>query len=361
MKPKHISFLLVSLLLTAGFALAQEPAKPATPAEPGEPLGAFSLFVDGGSFLGVYAEDINNANMSKYGLREVRGVGITDVAKNSPAEKAGLKKGDVIVRFDNESVTSVRKLTRLVSETAPDHTVKLGLSREGSEQEVAVTLAKRDETANTIFQGRMPGGVFRTIPRGGFPQLGQLGEGQDNNFVFAFGNNRRIGVSTQSLTKQLADYFGVTDGKGVLVTSVEADSPAAKAGIKAGDVITAIDGEKVEAAGDLSRAINKQKEGDVTLTIIRDKKERSIKVTPTKPETPKIRTTVDQQAVRAQVREAIRRGAAEGRIVIPQIDLPSIPAVNVTVPRIDLPVIPRIEIMIPSVPKVLAVQLIWVQ
>ena len=346
MKAKHILFLLVSLLLTAGFALAQEPAKPATPAEPGEPLGAFSLFVDGGSFLGVYAEDISNANMSKYGLREVRGVGITEVAKNSPAEKAGLKKGDVIVRFDNESVTSVRKLTRLVSETAPDHTVKLGISREGSEQEVAVTLAKRDETANTIWQGRMPGGVI-TVPRGGF-QLGQLGEGQDNNLVFAFGNNRRIGVSTQSLTKQLADYFGVTDGKGVLVTSVEMDSPAAKAGIKAGDVITAIDGEKVEAAGDLSRAINKQKEGDVTLTIVRDKKERTIKVTPTKPETPKIRTTVDQQAVR----EAIRKGAAEGRIVIPQIDLPSIPSINVTVPRIDLPVIPRIEIMIPTAPKV---------
>ncbi len=78
--------------------------------------------------------------------------------------------------------------------------------------------------------------------------------------VFGFGGDRRIGVSTMPLTKQLADYFGIADGKGVLITSVSEDSPAAKAGLKAGDIITAIDGEKIEGAGDLSRGINKKKE-----------------------------------------------------------------------------------------------------
>src|SRR6266404_736593 len=73
---------------------------------------------------------------------------------------------------------------------------------------------------------------------------------KDKDMVFAVGNSRRIGVSTIELTKQLAEYFGITDGRGVLVTSVSADSPAAKAGIKAGDVITAIDGDKVETTGD---------------------------------------------------------------------------------------------------------------
>ena len=82
------------------------------------------------------------------------------------------------------------------------------------------------------------------------------------------------------LTKQLADYFGVADGQGVLVTAVTDDSPAAKAGVKAGDVITAIDGEKIDGAGDLSRAINKKKDGDVTLTVIRNKNQRTINVTP---------------------------------------------------------------------------------
>src|SRR5437773_1820602 len=156
MTPKNILFLLVSLLLNTGIALAQQPATPPAQTVPpmsGDPSGAFSLFVDGGSFLGVYAEDITSANMSNYGLRNVRGVGITEVIKSSPAEKAGLKKGDVILRFDDETVTSVRKLNRLVSETAPDHTVKLGISRSGSDQEVTVTLAKRDDLSTTIWQG----------------------------------------------------------------------------------------------------------------------------------------------------------------------------------------------------------------
>ena len=69
------------------------------------------MFIDGGSFLGVHAEDINKENMARYGMREARGVGITQVVKDSPAEKAGLRKDDVILRFEGDSVTSVRKLT----------------------------------------------------------------------------------------------------------------------------------------------------------------------------------------------------------------------------------------------------------
>src|SRR5207253_706728 len=136
--------------------------------------------------------------------------------------------------------------------------------------------------------------------------------GKDGPFVYSFGN-RRIGVSTTTLTKQLAEFFGVADGKGVLVTSVESDSPAAKAGIKAGDVITAIDGEKIEGAGDLARAINKQKDGEVTLTIVRDKSSRTIKVTPTKSEGQLIRsgriTAEDKKAIRDAIRDGIVRDA----------------------------------------------------
>ena len=87
-------------------------------------------------------EDISKENMGRYGMREVRGVGVTQVVKDSPAEKAGLKKDDVILRFDGESVTSARKLSRLVSESSPDQTVRLTISRGGAEQEVSATLSK---------------------------------------------------------------------------------------------------------------------------------------------------------------------------------------------------------------------------
>lgn len=349
---RRVLYLSVSLLLTTVIALAQQPATPATPAEPAttaEPFGAFSLFVDGDGFLGVYAEEITKDNVSRYGLRDARGVGVTEVVKDSPAEKAGLRKGDVITRFDNEAVTSVRKLNRLVSEVAPDHKVTVGISRGGAEQDLSVAIGKRPSYLGTLRTMTIP--HFPGVE--GFPGLESMPgiEGQSDRLVFALGNHRRIGVATTQLTKQLADYFGVADGKGVLVTSVTENSPAAKAGLKAGDVITAVDGEKVEGPGDLSRAISKQKDGDVTLTVVRDKNQRTIKVTPDKAGSELLRPgrTANQRVIRDQIRTAIRDGAKDGRIVIPRIALPSIPAINVTMPQIDLPVIPEINVVVPKV------------
>jgi C-terminal processing protease CtpA/Prc len=340
---RRVLYLSVSLFLTAGYAFAQQTTTPAIPAEPpmaGEPFGNFSFFVDGGSFLGVYTEEITKDNMAQYGLREARGVGITEVVKDSPAERAGLKKGDVITRFDNEAVTSVRKLNRLVSEVAPDHKANLSVSRGGADENLTVTIGKRQAYADTL--GKM------TIPPGSFPRIENFPEGTT---IFSLGNSRRIGVGTTQLTKQLADYFGVTDGKGVLVTSVSENSPAAKAGLKAGDVITAVNGEKIEGSGDLSRAINKQKEGDVTLSIVRDKSPQTIKVTPEKAENELLRPgrTASQRVIRDDIRKTIRDAAREGRIVIPRIELPSIPAIDVSIPEIDLPAIPEINVVIPKV------------
>lgn len=380
---KNAFCFLVSLLLTSSAVLAQQvapapPGTPGMPAVPGEPLGAFSLFIEGGSFLGVYAEDLNKENMGRYGMREARGVGITQVVKDSPAEKAGLKKDDVILRFEGDSVTSVRKLNRLVSEVAPDQNVKLGISRSGSEQEVSVTIGKRDQSLNAFnrlegFEGLrgMEGlkGLEGLQKLEGLKGLGDLknfkvpegnvwkweGQGPGNDsFVYALGNNRRMGVSTVQLTKQLADYFGIADGKGVLVTSVSDDSPAAKAGIKAGDVITTVDGDVVEGPGDLSRAINKNKDGDVTVVVIRDKKQRTIKVTPEKAQSQVIRPgrIANQRAIRDQIRTAVRQGAANGQVVIPSIVIPTIPAINISTPRIEMPLIPEIRIAVPAMPKV---------
>ena len=341
---RSVFSLLISLFLTASLALAQQtPLAPVAPPVPGEPFGqSFSLLIDGGSFLGVYAEDINKENMGRYGLREARGVGITSIVKDSPAEKAGLKKDDVILRFDGDSVTSARKLTRLVSEVAPDQTVRLGISRSGSEQEVAVTIGKRKDSMDAFHKFEGLGGRFEGLEGPGTPGAKVWKwEGPDSNndgFVFAFGNSRRIGVSTTPLTKQLAEFFGIADGKGVLATSVGDDSPAAKAGIRAGDVITAVDGEKVENGGDLARALGKKKEGDVSLTIVRDKNQRSITVTPKEASGPTIGPS--------------GTGPRAGRqVIIPRINLPNIPPINIMIPGINLPTIPEINVNIEGVPR----------
>jgi len=362
MTPKKLTVILSLALLAGGIVLtrdtatAQEPA-PQPPASP-RVLAApeVSLFFGGGTFLGVYAEDVSKENMGRYGQSQVRGVGITEIVKGSPAERAGLKKDDVILRFENEAVSSVRKLNRLVSESSPDQTARITISRGGSDQEVAVTLAKRSENANT-FHMLTPQGGFRGLSPREFPKdfprmelFKNMAPNADGNFTFAFGNNRRIGISTQTLTKQLADFFGVQEG-GVLVSSVTDDSPAAKAGLRAGDIITAVDGEKLDGSGGLSRAINKKEDGDVTLTVVRDKNQRTVKVTPTKAEPMKLPGTIstDGRVLRQEIRDAIKKGARAGRIVIPSIAMPTIPAINITTPQIQIPVIPEINIQMPRV------------
>ena len=158
MKTKHVLSLLVSITLCTGIALAQrKPGEPATP--PPSPdddtfTNSFNFFGDG--FLGVYAEDINKDNMARYHLNQVRGVGVTRIVKDSPAEKAGLQKDDVILRIDGDNVTSVRKLNRVVSEIAPDQSVRVTISRAGSEQELTATMGRRTEND---FRG-----LFRNNP-----------------------------------------------------------------------------------------------------------------------------------------------------------------------------------------------------
>jgi serine protease Do len=265
--------------------------------------------------------------MGRYGLNQVRGVGVTQVVKDSPAEKAGIRKDDVILRLDGENVTSVRKLNRLISEIAPDQTVAVSVSRGGTEHQLTATIAKR-RNATTFSDSWTQ--LEPKVWRWEGPLQDQAGD-----LAYAFGNRRRIGVSTTELTKQLADYFGIADGRGVLVTSVVEDGPAAKAGLKAGDVITAVDGEKVDSTGDISRIVNQKKEGDVTLTVVRNKSQQTIRVTPKQAESSF--PTINPRPVVGR------------QIVIPRIQFPTIPEMNISIPRIEIPVIPSINIQLPRV------------
>src|ERR1041385_2866969 len=333
MQAKYLLGLLAAIILAAGSALAQQPAPPPAPESPDEPFDQnFEFFMGGEGFLSVYAENISRENMGRYHVNQVRGVGVTRIVKDSPAEKAGLRQDDVILRVDGENITSVRKLNRIVSELAPDQSVKITVSRNGSEQDITATIGKRSANFFTKdLLGKQPK-VWKwegnepkewkfegPLLNKSFPNNGDL--------TFMLDNSRRIGVSTMELTKQLADYFGITGGKGVLVTSVTDDGPAAKAGLRAGDVITAVDGEAVDSPGDVSRVINRKKDGDVTLTIIRNKAQQTIRVTP-------------------------REGGFSGtmgqpqigrRIVIPRVEIPDI---DIAVPRI---VIPSVDINLPRV------------
>lgn len=266
--------IVITCLLTCAslIAAAQTPAPNAKTER-----STFSwTFSSDGGYLGVETVEVSNENYGKYGLPSVRGVAVAKVVEGSPAEKAGIQADDVIVRLNGDDITSTRKLTRLVSEIAPDHTVRITVFRGGSERELSVTVGKRptpkfDETVGFGRLGEMlDAPLIEGLPRA--PRE----PGQP--MIWAFGNRRQIGIGTTTLTKQLAEHFGVEGG--VMVSSVRENSPAAKAGLKAGDIIVEANGKAVKSDADLIRSIAEKKEGDVTITFIRDRNRQTVGVTP---------------------------------------------------------------------------------
>jgi serine protease Do len=248
----------------------------------------FSQTISGsGGYLGVQMKEVTKDNFAGLGLREVRGAAVEKVLENSPAAQAGLQTNDVIVRFNGTEVSSVRQLTRLISEVAPDHQAKITVLRAGGEREITATMGKREMAQLQQIGSLKDLYGYPGIPE--FPELSKipfppnapnqtLGDGESN--VFVFGQSRQIGVGVSPLTGQLGDYFGIAGGKGLLVNNVRENSPAAKAGLKAGDVITEIEGKAVASNLDLIRALGEKKEGDVSVTIVRNKNRQTVRVTP---------------------------------------------------------------------------------
>jgi len=238
-----------------------------------------------GSYLGVFIADVTADDVERLGLQEERGVRITGVADEGPARDAGLQEDDVIVRWNEDRIESEAQLRRTLSETPAGRSASLGIVRGGSDRSITVELGDRGA----------PGGTFTL--RSGWDEeravelrehleksrehLGELSvRVREMPHVMTFMSMRggRLGVGIQGLEEQLAEYFGLADRKGVLVTTVREDSPAAAAGLKAGDVIVAVDGEEIESAADVSRLVWGADAGPVAIRILRDRQERTVTV-----------------------------------------------------------------------------------
>ena len=289
---KVLSFAIFSAVAVP-VVTAQTPAPAPRPEQ-----RAFSFSWDSeGGYLGVQTEEVSRENFGRLGLREVRGVAVAKVLDGSPAHAAGLQDGDVIVRVNGEEISSNRKLTRLISEISPDHTAKVAVIRGGAEREINVTLGRRPMPKFADGSFAFPEGLerfdFKNLPEFDkfefkFPDMEKLerykmAPGQPGEpLMFSFGNRRQIGVGLTPLSKQLSDHFGVTNG--AMVNTVRQDSPAAKAGLKAGDIILEVDGKAVKGELDVARAIGEKNEGEVTVTFIRGGQRQTVRVTPEKGE-----------------------------------------------------------------------------
>ncbi len=240
----------------------------------GEQIRRLALLAGRGAQLGVSVRELD-AEQAK----GRSGAVVEDVRAGSAAEKAGIRKGDVITEFDGEKVRGVRHLTRLVSETPEGRTVNATVVRQGTRVDVAVTpdsgsLASADRDVDVLVP---PKRFEKRPPR--MPEGAWTFRGERPGALWGFRSERgRLGVKIQELDRQLAEYFGASTG--VLVSSVDADSPAARAGLKAGDVVTAVNGKAIAEPADLIEAVRAVDDGaTLTLDYTRDKKPQSAKAT----------------------------------------------------------------------------------
>src|SRR5579863_1049387 len=270
--------------------------------------------MDDAGWLGVTPDDVSADRAKELKLSSPLGVYISDVEKDSPAEKAGLKSGDVITEFNGQHIEGVVQFRRVVRETAPGHSISLSVWRDGRSQSLNVTLGSvSDQFDNRVrvnvapmirdfeldtrkWDGPTPAPAPRAfsfaMPDGNWGFGQGFGSGNGNG-LFVMGRNPTIGIHTENLNGQLGNYFGAPDSEGLLVTEVLSGTPAEKAGMKAGDVITKVDGDRVRTLGEMQSKLREKRDAKtVQVTVIRKGAETTLTVEPDqpKPATPRPRT-----------------------------------------------------------------------
>lgn len=256
---------LIGTMVTAVALLAQPEQAPA-------PAQEIWQTQSSGSYLGVGVVEVNAEVASRLGLKEPHGVEVASIARRSPAQDAGLQKGDVITAYRGERVEGVEHFARLVRETRAGRSVAMTVHSTSGERQVEAAVAER--TVKSRFSSwfdcegenctvRIPGIRLKDfdfdIPR---PHMSV--------------RNRALGAELEEIDGQLAEYFGAE--KGVLVRSVEEGSPAGTADLKAGDVITSVGGAEIKRSGDVRRALAKADSEEIEVEVLRNKNRQTLTV-----------------------------------------------------------------------------------
>ncbi|HVH73026.1 MAG TPA: PDZ domain-containing protein, partial [Candidatus Dormibacteraeota bacterium] len=237
---------------------------------------------DGSSWLGVELREVTSDTAKELRLPAERGVVLSSIAPDSPAAKAGLKENDVVTEINGQHIEGVAQFRRIIREIPAGRTAQITVWRDGRAQTVSVTLGKAEERRHS-FKLFTPGpdatGSFAfTMPK--IPAIPPM-EWDGNRFLV--GGQPRLGIDAEDLSGQLGTFFGAPDGEGILVREVNPGTPAEKAGLKAGDVITSVNGERVRTVGELREKLvakreAKDKDQTVKLGIWRNKSEVSLTV-----------------------------------------------------------------------------------
>jgi serine protease Do len=279
-KPMNCFSRLVLASATGCFAIASLAF-----AASGQPTGQYAVPVQDQAFLshstqgylGIASGDVDNDRAHALKLKEAAGAEILNIDRDAPAAKAGLHVHDVILQMNGQPVAGEQQLRRMLRETPAGRTVTLLISRDGQQQTVTVQLADRTTIEQNAWTQHMvvpaPDDDDTIVLEG--PSGHGLGGSSSFLGNFTLGSPS-VGVELDALGSQLADYFGVKDGQGLLVKHVAENSPASRAGLKAGDVITQANGQKMATLGEWMKMLHANRGKQVQLTLVRNHKEETV-------------------------------------------------------------------------------------
>ena len=226
-----------------------------------------------GGWLGISIQDLTAGLKEAMDYESDVGVVVNDVEENSPAEKAGIKEGDIIIEYDGKTISNTGNLIRKVRASDPGDEVEIVVLRKGKEETLTVSIGEVSKRRK----------IFKERKSEKKPQVLKIKEG----------THGWLGIHLQDLNDQLGEYFGVSNGQGALITEVIDESPAERAGLQAGDVIVSYGGKDIDNADELVKAVHDTEVGqEVEITVRREKRSRMFRVeigeTPQKYRKPKV-------------------------------------------------------------------------
>lgn len=347
-KLRHAGFLAAAMATSAGLGSS------ACALVPQDHSAELVLVSNAASYLGVNIRDLDDHGARALGLKSTRGVEVTAVDHDAPAGKAGLHLRDVILTVDGKPVTSALQFRETMKAFPPNKIVELGVVREGKPMKFAIKLADRVKLQQQAwlqhFSVAPPqlGNTFSSVAarQGGSPASD---DDSDSPEQVVLTRPYRIGAVLDSIGPQLAAYFGVKDGTGMLVKNVEPDSPAAQAGLQAGDVVLKLNDDTVTTPMDWIRAMRKVEDKPIQLTIMRNKRVETLTVAPPKTqalldwpvmpdgEQQKLKAEMDALSARLKNDPALSREAMDEAVADAQKQL-SLPALQNEIGKLDLDV-----------------------
>lgn len=229
-------------------------------------------------YLGVDIHDIDNDRATVLKLKDLHGAEIVTVDHDAPANKAGLKIHDVVLEMNGQHIEGAEQMRRILRETPPGRTISFVVSRDGQQLTIPVQLGDRAKVEAKAWSQHftVPDPEDPTVMQGLVAPQPSRNSGRSGFFGVFTTSSLYIGAEVDVLSTQLASYFGVSDGTGLLVKSVDENSPAATAGLKAGDIITKVNNDNMASRADWLKSLHNNRGKQVQLTVMRNKKEQTL-------------------------------------------------------------------------------------